>query len=174
MKRMISIFVLATVPVFAVAGGGHTMEHHDHASPAMSNMVDDDAHETEAGQQGDPAKVTQTIKVLMSDNMRFTPDKLNFKTGETVRFVVQNNGKIRHEMVIGTEAELNEHADMMRNMPTMKRHAESNMISLAPGEQGELVWQFGPSGTLDFACLVPGHREAGMMGSIKVSRGASH
>lgn len=167
MKRMISIFVLATVPVFAMAGSGHAMEHHDHASPAMSNMADD-AHETEAGQPGDPAKVTQTIEVLMSDNMRFTPDKLNFKTGETVRFVIRNNGSIRHEMVVGTEAELNEHADMMRTMPAMK-HAESNMVSLAPGEQGELVWQFGPPGTLDFACLVPGHREAGMTGKIKVN-----
>ncbi len=167
MKGIISFIALATLPVLVMAGGGHAMEHHDHVSPVMSHMAED-THEGDVGQPGDPKKVTRTIEVVMSDNMRFTPDKLNFKTGQTVRLIVRNNGKIRHEMVIGSDAELTEHANMMRTMPAMK-HAESNMVSLAPGERGELVWQFGPPGTLAFACLVPGHREAGMTGNIKVN-----
>ena len=100
--------------------------------------------------------------------MRFTPDQLKFKAGETVRFVVRNDGRIRHEMVIGSVDELKEHAAMMRTNPTMK-HADSNMISLAPGEEGEIIWQFGNAGTFDFACLVPGHLEAGMTGKIEVN-----
>ena len=93
---------------------------------------------------------------------------MNFKLGETVRFAVSNAGKIRHEMVIGSVDELQEHADMMRTNPAMQ-HAEANMITLAPGKQGDLVWQFDKPGTFDFACLVPGHLEAGMTGKIEVN-----
>jgi len=167
MKKVISIFALVTLPVFAMAGGGHATGHHEHASPGMSDMADD-SHEADAGQPGDPGKVTQTIEVTMDDTMRFSPNQLDFNAGDTVRFVVRNNGKIRHEMVIGSVAELNEHAKMMRTMPAMK-HAESNMVSLAPGEQGELVWQFDKPGMFDFACLVPGHLEAGMTGKIRIN-----
>lgn len=177
MKKMISIFALVTLPAFAMAGGGHTdthsnngghtKAHHDHAAPAMSH-TEEDSHEADAGRPGDPENVTRTIEVTMDDSMRFTPGKLSFKAGETVRFVVRNNGKITHEMVIGSVDELREHAGMMRTMPAMK-HAESNMISLAPGKRGELVWQFSRPGEFDFACLVPGHLEAGMTGKIAVN-----
>jgi len=84
-----------------------------------------------------------------------------------VRFLARNDGRIRHEMAIGTQDELKEHAAMMRANPAMQ-HAEPNMITLAPGEHGELVWQFDKPGTFDFACLVPGHLEAGMTGKFKV------
>jgi uncharacterized cupredoxin-like copper-binding protein len=179
MKKIISIFALVTLPAFAMAGGdhtdahsdsgGHEEAHHEHAAPAMSHEAEDShGHEADAGRPGDPGKVTRTIEVTMDDSMRFTPDKLDFKAGETVRFVVRNNGNITHEMVIGSVDELKEHADMMRSMPAMK-HDESNMISLAPGKQGELVWQFSQSGEFDFACLVPGHLEAGMTGKIGVN-----
>lgn len=92
----------------------------------------------------------------MSDTMRFTPDQLKFESGDTVRFVIRNAGNIKHEMVIGSMAELQEHADMMRAMPGMQ-HIDPNMISLAPGQRGELVWQFDQPGSFEFACLVPGH-----------------
>ena len=87
--------------------------------------------------------------------------------GETLRFVVRNNGVLSHEMAIGSMSELKEHAEIMRAMPTMQ-HAESNMLALAPGQSGDIVWQFGKPGTVDVACLVPGHLEAGMKGKIEV------
>jgi len=173
MKKTLSILVLAALPVLAMAGGdhadgGHAMENHEQASLGMKGMEHDD-HDSAAGRPGDPTKVSHTIEVTMDDNMRFAPDNLNFKSGETVRFVVRNNGKIRHEMVIGTVAELGEHSKMMRDNPEMQ-HAESNMVTLAPGEQGDVVWQFDKTGSFDFACLVPGHLEAGMTGKIEVSK----
>jgi uncharacterized cupredoxin-like copper-binding protein len=103
----------------------------------------------------------------MSDDMKFTPAKINVKRGETIRFVVRNAGQIKHEMVIGSMAELKEHAEMMRTMPGME-HAEPNMVTLDPGKTGELIWQFTKAGTFDFACLQPGHFEAGMMGKVSV------
>ena len=99
--------------------------------------------------------------------MRFTPATITVKKGETIRFFVKNAGKVPHEMVVGSLQELKEHAEMMRKMPQMQ-HAEPNMVTLQPGQRGGLVWQFDQPGTVDFACLIPGHMEAGMVGKIVV------
>lgn len=176
MNKTISILILGILPTVALASGDHTGGHDMHSGHDMEQMEHDShsmhgmsehAHEDAAGRPGDPAQVSQTIEVAMNDTMRFNPAEMQFKAGDTVRFVVRNDGKIRHEMVIGSVEELQEHAKMMRKMPDMQ-HAEANMISLAPGERGELVWQFDKAGAFDFACLVPGHMEAGMTGNIEV------
>ncbi|ALD90550.1 MULTISPECIES: cupredoxin domain-containing protein [Cupriavidus] len=157
MKTLKSLLlVLGLSPMLVWAAG--SME--GHASPAS-------ASKSAAGQPGKPAKVSRTVNVTMSDTMRFAPDSIQVKRGETVRFVVRNVGKVEHEMVIGTAAELKEHAQMMRSMPDAK-HSIPNQIMLAPGKQGTLVWQFDGPGTVDFACLVPGHFEAGMVGKVAV------
>ena len=121
-----------------------------------------------AGRPGDAAKVARTIDVSMDDSMRFNPNSIRVKAGETVRFFIRNTGSLDHEMVIGTLAELKEHSAMMKKMPTMQ-HAEPNMIRLAPGQRGGIVWQFDKPGIVDFACLVPGHMEAGMVGKVTVN-----
>ena len=99
--------------------------------------------------------------------MRFTPDAIEVMQGETVRFVLLNKGRLLHEMVIGTRAALDEHAEAMRKFPGME-HAEAYMAHVPPGKPGEIVWRFNRAGEFDFACLIPGHYEAGMRGSIVV------
>jgi uncharacterized cupredoxin-like copper-binding protein len=101
--------------------------------------------------------------------MRFKPASIKVKRGETIRFIVRNAGKLKHEMVLGTIKELKEHAELMRKFPAME-HADPNQVSVDPGMTGELIWQFTKAGTFDFACLVPGHFEAGMVGKVRVSR----
>ncbi len=160
MKLLMVLLAIGVLPTAALAGGEHAQGH------SMENM-EHHGDEDQVGRKGDPAKVERTVEVTMSDSMRFSPDKLRFKKDETVRLVVHNAGKIRHELVIGTMDELKEHAAMMRKNPAMK-HAEPNMISLAPGKTGTLIWDFDRAGTFDFACLVPGHLEAGMRGEIMV------
>jgi uncharacterized cupredoxin-like copper-binding protein len=125
-------------------------------------------HESEMGQEGIASKVTRTIQVDMSDAMRYSPSNITVKKGETVKFVVKNSGKIKHEMVLGSAKELKEHADMMRKMPEMV-HADANMVSVDPGKSGEIIWKFSKAGTFEFACLQPGHFEAGMKGQVKVA-----
>lgn len=115
------------------------------------------------GREGDPRKVTRTIQVDMSDAFRFTPADVVVKRGETVKFVVGNSGRQLHEMVIGTAAELKEHAEMMKKFPNME-HADANMAHVKAGAKGEIVWQFNKAGEYQFACLIPGHFEAGMVG----------
>ena len=126
-------------------------------------------HQADAfGKPGDPSKVSRTVAVAMSDTMRFTPSTITVKRGQTVKFEVRNGGQLKHEMIIGTMKELKAHAEMMRMMPGME-HSDENVVSVEPGKTRELVWQFTRAGTFDFACLVPGHFEAGMRGKIVVS-----
>ena len=119
------------------------------------------------GIAGDPAKVTRTIQIRMLDSMRFVPDKLDIKQGETIRFVLKNDGAVLHEMVIGFMDDLKEHARLMREFPNME-HEAPNASHVASGKTGEIVWRFNRAGDFDFACLLPGHFEAGMVGKIKV------
>jgi uncharacterized cupredoxin-like copper-binding protein len=103
----------------------------------------------------------------LSDKMRFHPSVLQVKRGETVRFVVANSGKVLHEMVIGTLAELQEHAALMQKFPDME-HDEPYMAHVKPGATQQIVWQFNRSGKFNYACLVAGHFEAGMVGKVIV------
>jgi len=134
---------------------------------AEGGHSEDGGHAQGVGKPGDPKKVSRAIQVVMSDDMKFTPANINVKRGETIRFVVSNAGRIKHEMIIGSTAELKQHAELMRKMPGME-HADSNQVTLDPGKSAELVWQFTEPGTVDFACLQPGHFEAGMMGTVSV------
>jgi uncharacterized cupredoxin-like copper-binding protein len=124
------------------------------------------AHE-EFGKAGDPKKVTRTVRIGMADTMRYSPSELNIRRGETVKFIVRNNGKQDHEMVLGTLKDLKEHAEMMKKHPGME-HDESHMVDLKPGKTGILIWQFTRAGTFHFGCFEPGHFEAGMIGRIVV------
>ncbi|MEO5735517.1 MAG: cupredoxin family protein [Rubrivivax sp.] len=153
-----------SMPALAFAAGGHEGHGMSASAPAMHA---EPAEHAAAGMAGDPAKVTRTIPVEMNDGMRFTPDQVTVKAGETVRFFIVNKGKLPHEMVIGTAGELKEHAEKMRKMPGMV-HQDANQMKLAPGQRGAIVWTFTKAGTVNYACLVPGHMEAGMVGSVLV------
>ena len=143
---------------FAHADENHAKKPHNHGG----------GHASLLGKAGNPKKVTRTIEVGMNDTMRFSPADIPVKSGETIRFVVKNGGKVKHEMVLGTPKELKEHAALMRKFPEME-HADPNQVSVEPGKTGELIWQFTRAGKVDFACLQPGHYEAGMTGMVTVA-----
>ena len=137
----------------------------------------DNAHKKKAGPvkkeqepwgiAGDAKAAKRTIEVKMTDNMRFSPDRLEFKQGETIRFLIRNDGKLLHEYVIGTKKDLDEHAALMIKFPGME-HDEPYMAHVAAGKTGEIVWTFNRAGDFDFASLIAGHYQAGMVGKIKV------
>ena len=176
LNRMITVLAIAVLPTLASAAGDHGAHGSVSAESApasgheMAGMqgMHKDMHASAAGMAGDPAKVNRTIAVEMDDTMRFTPNSVSVKAGETVRFFLVNKGKVPHEMVIGTSEEIDEHAEMMKKMPSMA-HQEANQITLAPGQRGGIVWQFAKAGTVNYACLVPGHKEAGMVGTMEVN-----
>lgn len=125
-------------------------------------------HASALGKPGDPKKVSRTVEITMTDAMRYSPPDIAVKRNETIRFMLKNEGKLKHEMVLGTIKELKEHAALMLKFPEME-HADPNQASVEPGKSGELVWQFTKAGTFDFACLQPGHYEAGMKGQVMVA-----
>jgi uncharacterized cupredoxin-like copper-binding protein len=137
----------------------------------------DEAHAKKAGPvkkeqkawgiAGDAKSVTRTVTLTMTDNMRFNPDKLEVKQGETIKFIIKNGGKVMHEMVIGTKTDLDEHAALMMKFPGME-HEEPYMAHVGPGKTGEIIWTFNKPGTFDYACLIAGHYQAGMVGKVTV------
>lgn len=152
---------LATLAALAQAHGDALHPMKQHAFDASK------VEERAFGREGDPKKVSRTIRVDMSDAFRFTPADVVIRRGETVKFVVSNSGKQLHEMVLGTARELKEHAALMQRFPDME-HADANMAHVKPGAKGEIVWQFTKAGAYRFACLLPGHFEAGMVGKVVV------
>jgi uncharacterized cupredoxin-like copper-binding protein len=125
--------------------------------------------EAAIGKPGATAKVTRTVNVDMTDDMRFHTSLVEVKQGETVRFVAKNSGKVKHEMVLGTAKDLKAHYELMKKNPEME-HADANMVTVAPGKSGEIIWQFTQAGKVEFACLQPGHYGAGMKGTVNVAK----
>lgn len=155
--RNAALSVLATTCAAVAAASGNHAGGHGHDTP--------DA----IGEPGEAAKVVRTVKVDMTDSMRFDPSSLAVKQGETIRFVVSNSGKLKHELVLGRQKELKAHYEAMKKNPEME-HADPNMVTLAPGKTGEIVWRFTRAGKVDFACLQPGHYDAGMKGAVNVNK----
>lgn len=155
----------ALVMMTALTLSGGVMAGPNHAGGHASRHAD----EPPIGKPGVMAKVQRTVTVDMSDTMRFTPANIHVKQGETLRLIVKNSGKVKHELNMGTQKELLQHLEIMKKFPGME-HDEPNMVSVGPGQQGEIVWQFTKAGTVHFACLVPGHYEAGMKGAIQVGK----
>ena len=151
------------------AASGLAIAHGDDDHKAGAKHED---HASALGKPGNAKKVSRTVDITMSDSMRFSPASVSTKKGETIRFVLKNEGKLKHEMVLGTIAELKEHAALMVKFPQME-HADPNQASVEAGKTGELIWQFTKAGTFDFACLQAGHYEAGMKGQVVVAGTAS-
>ena len=129
-----------------------------------------DADHYSAGVPGNAKKPARTVTVVMSDDegaMKFTPDRLDIKKGEQVRFVIQNKGALKHEFTLASVKDNDKHAEMMKKFPDME-HDDPNAKSVDPGKTAEIVWRFTKMGTFEFACLIPGHREAGMHGTVTV------
>jgi len=148
--------------VAASAAWAHGDAEHPKKAPAVVK------EQKPWGIAGDAKAARRTVEFVMSDTMRFTPDRLDVEQGETVRIVLKNTGATLHEFVLGTRAELDEHAALMARFPNME-HDEPYMAHVPPGQTGEIVWTFNRAGEFDFACLIAGHYQAGMVGRVGVA-----
>lgn len=158
--------LLAASAASLLAYAGRVLAHGDEAHPGSAGPVSKE--QKDWGIAGAPKDAKRSIEVSMSDDMRFTPDRLEVRRGETVRFVLRNHGQVLHEFVIGTAAANAEHAELMMKFPGME-HDEPYMAHVPPGQAGQIVWTFNRAGQFQFACLIAGHYQAGMVGTIEVS-----
>jgi uncharacterized cupredoxin-like copper-binding protein len=123
-----------------------------------------------AGEPGNPKKRSRVVVVTMKEGdgkMMFVPERVEIKRGEQIRFVLQNNGELEHEFILATTAENVKHAEEMKKNPDME-HDDPNAKRVKPKKKSEIVWRFTKAGTFEYGCLIPGHREAGMIGTIIV------
>ena len=148
---------LSTAPV-ALAGPGQPGHSHSHG-------------EYSAGQPGDPKKPARIVPVTMRETddgkMVYIPNRVDVKRGEQVRFIVTNAGAIPHEFTLASTEDNLKHAEEMKKNPEME-HDDPNSKTVQPKKKAEIVWRFSKAGTFEFACLIPGHREAGMTGTVGV------
>jgi uncharacterized cupredoxin-like copper-binding protein len=154
-----ALMIGLAAPGAALAGPGHPSgEGHGHAT------------ETAYGVPGDPKKPARVVHVAMREadgKMLFVPDRIEVRRGEQVRFLLRNHGEVDHEFVLATLEDNLRHAEEMKKNPDME-HDDPNASRLAPGKTGQILWRFTRAGEFDFACLIPGHREAGMFGKVTV------
>lgn len=149
----------------------------------------------EIGHPAAAASATRTVNIEMTD-LAFSPKTLEVKAGETVRFVLINKGQLLHEFNLGDAAMHAEHQKEMLKMQqsgamttTGMHHAgmdhgamgqgsmpmagmthdDPNSVLVEPGKTAELTWTFSGTRDLEFACNVPGHYQAGMVGTLKVA-----
>lgn len=154
---------LISMGTLAQAGSGKGQE-------PQSKAYELPGHEP-IGKPGDVASITRTIEILIKETasgyMLFEPDAIHIEKGSVVRFAISNLGALDHEFFLGSFDEIAEHKQWMREHPDMQ-HDDPNAVSISSGQSGELVWQFSAMTNLEFVCLLPGHREAGMWGVIMV------
>jgi uncharacterized cupredoxin-like copper-binding protein len=115
--------------------------------------------------------ISRSVEIKMDDQMRFTPSKVDVREGETIRFVVRNAGQTTHEMVLGSDDDILAHAQAMQQgtgHDQVHSHGTGAAITVAGGKTGEMVVKFDKASTLEMACLIPGHAEAGMRGTLNV------
>lgn len=178
-----------SVSTGVLAGGTHSGGHHHGAASEDHHGGHMHGHGVRIGHLGKSSEVSRTVTITMMDN-RFSPERVDVKKGETVRFVVMNTGAFVHEFNIGTDEMHKAHRKEMTmmvengvlepsrinrarmNMPlpgggTMK-HDDPNSVLLEPQETKEILWKFDTDAHLEFACNIPGHYESGMVGNIAI------
>jgi len=154
------LLIAAALCALSALANAHGDAHATKKAAAMPEQ-------TPWGIAGQARAASRTIEVRMTDQMRFVPDRIAVREGETVSFLIRNEGRMLHELVIGTPQALDEHAALMLKFPGME-HDEPYMAHVAPGKTGRIVWTFNRPGEFRFACLIAGHYQAGMVGSLTV------
>jgi uncharacterized cupredoxin-like copper-binding protein len=123
-----------------------------------------------AGEPGDTKKPFRVVKITMLEDgkkMSFEPAVVEVRLGEQVRFEIFNEGTWNHEFVLATEAANRKHAELMKKFPDIE-HADPNALRLSPFASGAILWKFTKRGAFEYACLIPGHLDAGMHGVVIV------
>ena len=163
--KFINATLLATLLTTLLFSSGAAFAHGDEEHAKKSRPVN--SEQKDWGIAGEAKAVNRTVEFKMLDTLRFDPSTLTVTRGDTLKFVIKNNGATPHEFVIGTKRENEAHAALMVKFPRME-HDEPYMAHVAAGKTGEIIWTFNKSGEFDFACLIAGHYQAGMVGKITV------
>jgi uncharacterized cupredoxin-like copper-binding protein len=164
------MLVMKTIPTLAACAALLSYAAFVPATGFTDMAIAHDDHAFSAGEPGNPKKPARIMQVTMREadgKMLFLPDRIDVRKGEQIRFIIRNNGLLKHEFMLASVQDNDKHAELMKKYPDME-HDDPNGKSLEPGKSAEIVWRFSKAGSFEFACLIPGHREAGMHGMVTV------
>ncbi len=160
------IAAISTATLILLASPALAAGNHSHSGGHGHKMM-------KVGMPGKAGHVSREVDVVMKETddgeMIFEPAAINVAKGETIKFNLSNVGEIDHEFVLGDHHAIMEHKKEMEQASEMHGHDSPNAMRLAPGKHGHLTWSFVNDGTFEFACLIPGHYDAGMKGKLTVS-----
>ena len=137
---------------------------------ASAALAHGDEKHFSAGEPGKAGEKSRTVEIVMKEGdgeMSFTPNRVEVKRGEQIHFILKNEGELKHEFMLASLKENAEHGKLMEKFPDME-HDDPNGKTLDPGKSAEILWKFTKAGTFEYACLVPGHHQAGMHGVVIV------
>jgi uncharacterized cupredoxin-like copper-binding protein len=160
-------FVRRIALVWAVIGGAAFIQTMGLYQTALAHT---DGHAFAAGEPGDPKKPFRVVEIEMSDGpgiMTYTPNRVDVRKGEQIKFVLKNTGYLAHEFLIDSFENNAKHKIEMEKNPEME-HDEPNGARVESKKSAEILWRFSKAGTFEFACLIPGHYETGMKGTVVV------
>lgn len=161
MLRIIMIAMALGTAGAAVLVGGVEL-----GTPARAHST----HVFAAGEPGDPKKPNRVIEITMregSGTMSYEPNHIEVKKGEQITFVLLNAGALAHEFLLDSFENNAKHKLEMQKNPEME-HDDPNGKRVDSKNDAKILWRFTKAGTFEFACLIPGHYEAGMKGTIVV------
>jgi uncharacterized cupredoxin-like copper-binding protein len=155
-RHILPMIAAATLAASAaLAGPGDPGHSHEHFS---------------AGEPGNPKRPARIVQVTMRESdgkMMYIPERVEVRRGEQIRFVLSNAGDLAHEFILASTADNLKHAEQMKKNPEME-HDDPNAKTIEPKKKNEIVWKFTKAGEFEYGCLIPGHREAGMIGTVIV------
>lgn len=151
MTKTITLAAVLTTLVMTAPARSH--KHHAHESYS-------------AGEPGNPGEPSRTIEIEM-DEMTYEPIRIEVKRGEQIHFVLRNAGTEDHEFLLATTRENLKHAEVMKKYPHME-HDDPNGVRVAPKKSAEILWKFTKTGVFEYSCLIPNHRDYGMIGHVTV------
>lgn len=140
------------------------------ASLHQRAMAHSDGHVFAAGEPGDPKKPSRVVEITMTDGpgtMTYSPDRVEVRRGEQIKFVLKNTGYLAHEFLLDSFENNAKHKIQMEKNPEME-HDDPNGKRVESKKSAEILWRFTKAGTFEFACLIPGHYETGMKGIVIV------
>lgn len=171
--------MLALGSTAALASGEHGGGHGDNSGSEADNSEGGHGHggghrmmAFEFGEAVSAGEADRTVEIVARDNMQFEPSRITVEAGETVTFRVRNAGQMQHSFTLGSNGYHERHDREMMDMPIaeLAHHMDDspNGMVVQPGQTDTLTWQFDESGPIQFACHIPGHYPAGMIGRLQI------
>jgi len=144
---------------------------HGHNIVEEAHVPDGGPHDTAVTHEDEASGVFEIT--LDAGEWRFEPSVVEVPVGHRVKLTLVNHGLVEHDVeVVGILAEdievvggVERHARLgggHHNESVIAAHAE-------PGTTASVIFTATEAGEYDFACTIPGHKEAGMVGKLVVT-----